>query len=711
MVSGRHDFTDSEPEAEMAIDSGMEELEAEVEAGPSNPRKRQLSDGNPASSTNGAATYSRGNSEDFDELLDEDDNNEGEEEIERVKPKSITIKPPSSSSSSKKGKKGKEGSNPLKITLRPGITNLVNNDSPSSSSTKGKTKQPKIKAKSLTKRHKTSDRSSLSPPPPITLKFGLKSTTMAEKATYSSSEEDQEDNEDRVEEDDNDNDDPISIPPPKQPPSKKKKLSLSTSKPSSSTTTNSSNSKGKSKSNQEKEQKLSTTALASAAHKKSYDWLAPSVAGASHRRPPERERQNSLTGSTTSNGNSNSNSKITGWSPADEAIGGLLDDKDNDISKETNSPDITIEKKPKKQYKKKAADAPPGPGKAWRKGIKKGMTTAVKAEDGLSTPGGSPLIQAATPISRDASPAPLEMPPRMIGEKPIPPVVVPPPRAPSPPFILADTQELGFPVYPNPIHAPKVPLGNFPKVTQYFAPLNGGDVGPFPRKEPVRNWTHSEKVMIGVGGGQLKIKSWFMGPPSELGRLVQADKEAKELARLAKIKSNNTNKENAQSGGTATPTGGGTSNLDPNENRPSLTTANSFDNSNSNLPTPELAPTIIPAAVVDTNSDVNKTKDNNNDEETMSELMDLDDNESLIPQSGTTTPVPATTTSTTKIKMKITSPSTGGKTKKNVPRKSNLRKEIIVQSEDNSELDVDPTPSGVGVGVVTHDSKEEDIMA
>lgn len=70
-------------------------------------------------------------------------------------------------------------------------------------------------------------------------------------------------------------------------------------------------------------------------------------------------------------------------------------------------------------------------------------------------------------------------------------------------------------------------------------------MGKFPRKEKVRSWTSTERTLVGIGGGQLKFKTWGMGksralghrsclsgPQSELGRLVQADKEAKDQARL-----------------------------------------------------------------------------------------------------------------------------------------------------------------------------------
>ena len=41
----------------------------------------------------------------------------------------------------------------------------------------------------------------------------------------------------------------------------------------------------------------------------------------------------------------------------------------------------------------------------------------------------------------------------------------PGPRAPSPPFVPADAETLGFPVLSKPISAPKIRLGTFPKVS------------------------------------------------------------------------------------------------------------------------------------------------------------------------------------------------------------------------------------------------------
>ena len=86
-----------------------------------------------------------------------------------------------------------------------------------------------------------------------------------------------------------------------------------------------------------------------------------------------------------------------------------------------------------------------------------------------------------------------------------------PPRAPSPPFVEADAVKLGFPVFRHPIAPPKYNLTLFPKVSPMFAPFNGGDVGPFPRKEVVRSWKMSEKTFVGIGGSALKYKTWTRG--------------------------------------------------------------------------------------------------------------------------------------------------------------------------------------------------------
>lgn len=49
------------------------------------------------------------------------------------------------------------------------------------------------------------------------------------------------------------------------------------------------------------------------------------------------------------------------------------------------------------------------------------------------------------------------------------------------------------------------------QVTPYFLPNNGGDSGPFPRREKTRSWKNSEREFVGIGGGTLKFKSWIKG--------------------------------------------------------------------------------------------------------------------------------------------------------------------------------------------------------
>lgn len=78
-------------------------------------------------------------------------------------------------------------------------------------------------------------------------------------------------------------------------------------------------------------------------------------------------------------------------------------------------------------------------------------------------------------------------------------------------FEKADAQALGFPVFPKPIVPPKIALGVFPRVTASFAPANGGDTGPFPRKEKVRTWEAEEQTLVGIGGGTLKFQTWRRG--------------------------------------------------------------------------------------------------------------------------------------------------------------------------------------------------------
>ncbi|KIR31253.1 hypothetical protein I352_06347 [Cryptococcus deuterogattii MMRL2647] len=369
--------------------------------------------------------------------------------------------------------------------------------------------------------------------PHITLKL---KHSMADRANYSSSEEEEEGEEEQLAED------RLS---PSPPPSKKKKLSSTPTKSSTA-------SKGKQSikltlgpqhAHLRQPSSSSSTSAGSAANqgKKSYDWLQPSAAGASHSGPLERERERErsahspgdlpVPSASVASAASNSSTKSLGMSPAEEAIGGLLDESVDDniviSSSNNNNGDLpTLKKgketvpKAKRSHHKKASDAPPGPGKNWKKGMKKAASGAsgVKLEN-EGTPASTPAFSA---ISRETSLDPLGsqkgLPsPRLAPETQsttTTPAPAPPPsasRAPSPPFIPADPTTLGFPVFSNPIVPPKIHLGTFPKVTSFFAPINGGDSGPFPRKEKVRNWTFQEKGIVGVGGGVMKFKSWARG--------------------------------------------------------------------------------------------------------------------------------------------------------------------------------------------------------
>lgn len=77
-----------------------------------------------------------------------------------------------------------------------------------------------------------------------------------------------------------------------------------------------------------------------AQHRKTYEWLQPSTASASHSGPPVRKREEKK--------EEQIDDELEELLPKDEA-------KDD---------------KPRKSHKKRPADAP-GPGKHWRKGLKK----------------------------------------------------------------------------------------------------------------------------------------------------------------------------------------------------------------------------------------------------------------------------------------------------------------------------------------------------
>lgn len=244
--------------------------------------------------------------------------------------------------------------------------------------------------------------------PPVTLKL---KHSMADRANYSSSEEEEEGEEEQLAED------RLSTSPPP----KRKKLS--------STPTNSSAaSKGKQSikltlgpqhAHLQQPSSSSSASAGSAANqgKKSYDWLQPSAAGASHSGPPERERERERSAlspgdlpSALSPGDlpipsvsvasaaSGSSTKSLGMSPAEEAIGGLLDESvDDNTSTNDNGDPSTLKKEnqsaPKAKrshHKKKASDAPPGPGRNWKKGMKKWVYTSSPLCFSLPNPLGLP---------------------------------------------------------------------------------------------------------------------------------------------------------------------------------------------------------------------------------------------------------------------------------------------------------------------------------
>ncbi|KGB78445.2 hypothetical protein CNBG_4283 [Cryptococcus deuterogattii R265] len=315
--------------------------------------------------------------------------------------------------------------------------------------------------------------------PHITLKL---KHSMADRANYSSSEEEEEGEEEQLAED------RLS---PSPPPSKKKKLSSTPTKSSTA-------SKGKQSikltlgpqhAHLRQPSSSSSTSAGSAANqgKKSYDWLQPSAAGASHSGPLERERERErsahspgdlpVPSASVASAASNSSTKSLGMSPAEEAIGGLLDESVDDnivISSSNNNSDLpTLKKgketvpKAKRSHHKKASDAPPGPGKNWKKGMKKAASGAsgVKLEN-EGTPASTPAFSA---ISRETSLDPLGLPsPRLAPETqsttttpaPAPPLQLPvlPPRPLSPPT-------------PPPSASPFSPIPSFlPKSTSARSP-------------------------------------------------------------------------------------------------------------------------------------------------------------------------------------------------------------------------------------------------
>ncbi|ORX36328.1 hypothetical protein BD324DRAFT_488818 [Kockovaella imperatae] len=392
----------------------------------------------------------------------------------------------------------------VKLTLRPSINHLMNDTNTASSSSS----RPRQSGGGQSSRRAGSPRSSLSPPPPITLKLGFHNRpSMAERMAYSSDEEDD-----------------VSGSGP--PPSKKAR--------SSRTKSHASSPRSRRKGSHNTKSHLEEPSLP-ASHRKSYDWLQPSAAGASHHGPPERERgygEDSYGNGRRSSFGQQSEGRMTGWGADDDVDmddGSSIADRDiksgyPDAMDEGDELHMVQPVRPKRSHKKKTTE---GPGKAWRKGLKKGMAVPW-IEGGTFMPNGSiqvPAGQASTGHQTgDATPASMGSPEPFIANDSTP-------RASPPPFILADPQVLGFPVFQKPIVTPKLTLSNFPRVTTFFMQNNGGDVGPFPRKEAVRSWTLIERGFQGIGGGILKFKTWNKGPPSQLAALIQADKEADKEAK------------------------------------------------------------------------------------------------------------------------------------------------------------------------------------
>lgn len=93
-------------------------------------------------------------------------------------------------------------------------------------------------------------------------------------------------------------------------------------------------------------------------------------------------------------------------------------------------------------------------------------------------------------------------------------------------------------------------------MTPYFLPNNGGDTGPFPRRERTRSWKNADREFVGIGGGTLKFKSWtkgrsfpsshlserltIQGPSGDLSHVLKAEKDVQDIKAKA-------NKENADS--------------------------------------------------------------------------------------------------------------------------------------------------------------------
>lgn len=176
-----------------------------------------------------------------------------------------------------------------------------------------------------TARPPSHERSSLSPPPPLTLKFGLPPSvpytsrpSKAERAAYSSSEDDEAG---------------PSVPQTKVAKPKKPRVS-------------------RAKKRQLEESAALEPPVGQAAGRKAYDWLIPSFAGASHAGPAGRDMNE----------------------PA-KKVPRLSDFNELEEPPIIQTTEQIREKETKRSHKKKRDSDVVGPGKAWRKGIKKYVTS------------------------------------------------------------------------------------------------------------------------------------------------------------------------------------------------------------------------------------------------------------------------------------------------------------------------------------------------
>lgn len=466
------------------------------------------------------------------------------------------------------------------------------------------------------------DRSSASPPPPIRLKLGMKNARS--HPVYSDS--------------DDESDAATSTPAPKgKSKSKSEETDVHRSPPQK-----------KQKTGKAKPRSSGSTSgpTLPAQHRKQYDWLQPSSASASHHGPPERLHSHPASSIADPD-----EARPSGDDSARESVPPPTDKERNSEARSEKGSE-----KKKTPARRRGADAPPGPGKNWRKGMKKG--DPIPWKDGAtflgepkmrSSPLGTPAQRAS--MSRDVSPEPIDAILFAAASRID--------REPSPPFVLADAKVLGIPVFKNPIVTPKIPLGTFPKVTSFFAPF---DNKPF-RKETVCAWTKDERTITGVGGHMLKFKTWRPGPQSELGAVLQAQKEADRAAKEAKKKEKDGNASTVE----ATP------------ERPMFTHSNSADSLTAGVP---------PAPGSAAGDDVGDRDDG---------ASEMGDDDSVAGNlSMRESPIPAA-------RIHHGGHGRGGASKRGRPRKSKLAQEIILPTEEEGTpaspgLDASAEPSAAAEG-------------